>query len=397
MRYTNVAPLTVKQNMSLPESLSVSINIIVDKMLSKNMLMTSISALISSDIAEIWLPHTACSQLESAYGLQWNSSLNLYLLNQSQSDDLNRRKPIMQFQLAPIASTDPLEAVAIDVPWNFLMQNITIANQVYTYFAIRHAADESQFVLGRTFLQAAHLVVNHDNNSFLLRPARFPGNQKAIQSIDLDLRKSTTVTPGIIAGAVVGCVLSLALVVCGIFLYRKRRAETHASGVEEQDAAPVTELLHESHKPELPADIISEPPAYRRREFSDVSVTSEVDGIDTMLTSRFECLPGISEAPEKKTPIEPDPVELEGSPAVLPELNAILSAIPDHEQETVANRGSSSRPCVSHTVSDESSVGAGVGTLMSTLSNVTEDRGRSTCVNEGPISPLHSRNVSRQR
>ena len=84
-------------------------------------------------------------------------------------------------------------------------------------------------------------------------------------------------------------------------------------------------LLHDSQKPELPATPTAPPPAYRRRLWSTATTVSEVDGIDTMLTSRLDCLQEeLNEAPDKVTPHEPrmPPVELEGSSLSPAELDA---------------------------------------------------------------------------
>lgn len=397
-RFKDAPPLTVSRNMSGPESLNVSVNVIVDTMLQKNMLASKMTALISSDIPELWLPQGACDQIASAYGLLWNSSLNRYLLNASQYSDLTRRGSTLQFQLAANStSTDPAQTVSIDVPLTFIAQNVSIDGQSQTSFAIRRAANEAQYVLGRAFLQAAHLTVNHDNNSFLIRPARYFNGSAVIQSIEADDERRPATKSGTITGAVVGCVVFLVLFLGALMMYRRKYRINPGTKTEKEASTVEPGLLHDSQKPELPATAVSAPPAYRRRELSDASTTSEMDGIDTMLVSKVDCLPGISEVPEKKTPVEPVPVELEGSPGMSAELNAVRSAIPEHHPVNSLDQITSSRPCVTQTVSDDSSTGVGTGTLISTLSEVTETRGRSTGYeDELGISPLHSRNPSRR-
>lgn len=123
----------------------------------------------------------------------------------------------------------------------------------------------------------------------------------------------------------VAALLAVALLASGCFyLLKRRRRAISAEAETSTGAQPLspTALLHESKKPELASTPVGTPPAYKGREHSTTSISSELEGTQTMLTSHVGYLPGISEPPDSKTPVGSGSAELEGSPGAVFELDA---------------------------------------------------------------------------
>lgn len=300
---TNV--LNVAKKLIDARNLSVALQSITDDSTQGGFLSSDIELAISSDMPQIWLPKDVCKQFEAAYGLQWDSNLNLYLLNDSQHNALIKKNATMYLQIA--ADVTSSKSINIELPYALMDLNISVNGIRRRYYPIHRTLSSEQYVLGRTFLQAAHLTVNYDNNTFQLSPARFPGSnaKPAIQSIRQKEARSP-ISAGAIAGIALGGVVLCIGLITAVLIRRKR------SGAK--DSSPPPDLLHPTFKPELSATPIEAPPAYRDRGLSYTTMASEIGAIDTMLMSE------VNEMPEKRTPVTP--VELEGSIIPRPELDA---------------------------------------------------------------------------
>lgn len=107
-----------------------------------------ISMYIDSMVPEIWLPLPACNTFESAFGLVWNDTSSRYHANDT--DTLKMRNPNITFSLA---DSDASPARTMDIVLPYLAFDLT--TDVGGYFPLRRAENESQYFLGRTFLQEA--------------------------------------------------------------------------------------------------------------------------------------------------------------------------------------------------------------------------------------------------
>lgn len=109
-----------------------------------------VSMYIDSMIPDIWLPAAACSNFESAFGLVWNDTDEVYRLNDTQHDTLKARNPNITFSLA---QSDEAGARTMDVVLPYLAFDLTA--DTGGYFPLKRAENEAQYFLGRTFLQEA--------------------------------------------------------------------------------------------------------------------------------------------------------------------------------------------------------------------------------------------------
>ena len=128
------------------------------------LLPNKVYALIDSTSAEIWLPLDACKVFEYEFGLTYDNDTELYLVNDTLHESLLARNASVTFQLGQ--GPDSEDTVKITLPYAAFDQKVTppyrnVAN-VSNYFPLRRGANETQYVLGRTFMQEAYLTVDYE-------------------------------------------------------------------------------------------------------------------------------------------------------------------------------------------------------------------------------------------
>lgn len=140
---------------------------------SQNLLPTAINAFIDSTIAQIWLPEEACQCFEQVFGLVWDETTKLYLVN---DEALASSNPTITFAIG--SSTTSSDTININFPcsaFDLTAKAPLTANGTSKYFPLRRAANATQYLLGRTFLQQAYLTVDYNRNNFSVAQALFPG------------------------------------------------------------------------------------------------------------------------------------------------------------------------------------------------------------------------------
>lgn len=216
-----------------------------------SLLSDSVSAMIDTTPPFIWLPLSACLIFEEAFGLTWNSSKELYLVNDTAHQQLQNNNPIISFTLG--TTTPGSDSVNITLP--YCAFDLQAASPVFpngtNYFPLRRAANEAQYTLGRVFLQEAYLLVDYEQSNFFVSQAEFPLNTSPdIVTIDHSLQNSPAVTlasnghsslsKGAIAGIAIGSIISamllstLAFVLIRHFRGRKLRDQPSSPGEEEK-------------------------------------------------------------------------------------------------------------------------------------------------------------------
>ena len=119
----------------------------------KPLLTEGILTLIDSTVPEIWLPLDACKSFEDAFGISYEPIRNRYLVNSTQHDDLKKQNANITFEIGSRIGSD--DSVKITLPYDSFDLGIgyPIVDKPSRYFPLRRAADDTQFTLGRTFLQ----------------------------------------------------------------------------------------------------------------------------------------------------------------------------------------------------------------------------------------------------
>lgn len=210
---------------------------------SHTLLSEPIIAALDSLVSQIWLPVSVCRAFESTFGLVWNDKYQLYLLDDAQRSALLARNASITFTLSSGASnaTDRLNITLPYAAFDLLAKPPLAGNQTVRYFPLKQAADESQYTIGRTFLQEVYVIADYGRGAITLYPAVYPDG-----SVQPDLKTicppnstgcidprwdhsfpssphSKTLTTGAVVGVVIGALGLLALVVLAVFLYLRHK------------------------------------------------------------------------------------------------------------------------------------------------------------------------------
>lgn len=174
------------------------------------LLNSPISILIDSGVSHIWLPTVTCRMFESTFGLVYNETLDLYIVNDTLHTKLQKRNPVVSFSLRKDTLPGDNPEMTVDIPYSAFDLELTKYYPTPSsvklpdktrYFPLRRAANETQYTLGRAFLQYAYIIADYERSTFTIGPAEFPSTQdppviKAIKPT----RPSTSATSALSEG-----------------------------------------------------------------------------------------------------------------------------------------------------------------------------------------------------
>lgn len=275
-------------NADVTRDLVVSVqSILYSGATTSTLLPSPIYAFVESTDPNIWMPASACRLFEDAFGLVFDNATSLYLMNNTQYTTLAAQNPSVTFQLANSLSGGettnvvlPFSAFALKATYPF------VSNDSY-YFPLKRAANDTQYTLGRTFLQEAYLTVDYDRGNFSISQCTWnSGASENIVSIlspsysnstsnsssgDAASSKSSSSksSDGIkdaIIGALIGAVV-IALICAGMFYFLRRRKSKRREEKTAADAIALTDIgrADKDHKEFDPtSDAVStRPPTYK--------------------------------------------------------------------------------------------------------------------------------------
>ncbi|KAH6688046.1 aspartic peptidase domain-containing protein [Plectosphaerella plurivora] len=205
----------------------------------------------------------------AALGLTYNSTFDLYTINNTQFDDLLGSSFSFTFSLSSFDNSDDFSNNPLSVPG---VVNITITAAAFAqvlrypfrdgvipygapsvpYFPLRrtNSTDNStaSFIIGRAFLQEAYMIVRYDSGVFSLHESLYPEQSLTdLAIVDIDQPDNSPYPPpagdndvpqgskslgtGQIVGIVVGVIAAVLVVLAAWFCYRRRKqARKNASG-----------------------------------------------------------------------------------------------------------------------------------------------------------------------
>lgn len=220
------------------QSVTASNTLIGDStLLSKN-----ITAIVDSDLPYLYLPNSACKKFETAFGLSWDNSRQLYLVNDTVHSKLRTENPTIMFSLGQSAA----ETVNITVPYLAFDLQVTqpIAENGTNYFPLRCSTNATQYVLGRAFLQETYLFVDYEASSFSLSQAQFNNNSDIVTiSHSTDNSASAAASPnsthsglsgGAIAGIAIGASVAVVLLLSVLFFLFRRSRRQRQGGIKDR-------------------------------------------------------------------------------------------------------------------------------------------------------------------
>jgi hypothetical protein len=234
----------------------------------QSLLPSPIAAIsLDSTLPYIYLPTEACTLFETAFGLTWNDTVEMYLLNDSQHSALLSQNPSLTFRLGTSPNT-----VNITLPYAAFNLNASwpIVPTTTPYFPLRRAVNDT-YILGRTFFQEAYVIADYASKSLSVSQCEW--DKPLVQNIVSILPANATSTPtpsgtpsrlstGAIAGISVGGAAAGLVGIVLLYLchfkprrHRQRAAELAANTPAEQEQEQVL-------KPEMADTSVASPTVY---------------------------------------------------------------------------------------------------------------------------------------
>lgn len=291
---------------------------------SATLLSDPIDIFIDSTDPNFWLPDSVCDAFEEAFGLTMDETSGLYLINDTQHTNLVNSDAEVTFRLSDVTTGG--DSVRIVLPYDAfdLTAEYPLVDNTSYYFPLKRAANETQYTLGRAFLQEAYLTADYERGVFNVSACTW--NQGAEENIITIPAKDSTddctdcsssgdssgsstgssrLSGGAIAGIVVGAVLLVLIAgVAAFFILRQRKKAAYAASDPEVDDSVLKGPVHNSN----PRTAANSP--------AKVAVASEngqeLDGQDTQVRPDTEMdgasqqiyqLHGDSTAPPSEEPV----------------------------------------------------------------------------------------------
>lgn len=214
---------------------------------------------IDSTVPQLWLPEDACALFETAFGLIWDDSLKLYLVNDTTRAQLLGENPVVNFTLV-----SGEQSVNYTLPYSAFNLRLTFpfVNSSMYYFPLKRASGSALNMLGRTFLQETYVTVDYERSNFSLYQAYPDGGAAQIIAIPPPSeddpppnppvlpppKKSEHLSTAAYAGIGVGAGIIALLVLCLIIAWKKRLGPFQRKVTPEDNDYYKAEL-HGHHKP----------------------------------------------------------------------------------------------------------------------------------------------------
>lgn len=108
---------------------------------------------VDSTLPYIWLPQDACEVFEKTFGLAWNETSQMYPVNDTLHTSLSKLNPTFTFRIG--VSKAGGETIDLVIPYDSFDLHATppLVSNATRYFPLKRAANDSQYTLGRAFLQ----------------------------------------------------------------------------------------------------------------------------------------------------------------------------------------------------------------------------------------------------
>ena len=148
-----------------------------------SLLPEPILTLIDSTVPGIWLPAEACELFEKAFGITYDPISNLYLVNDTLHDDLVKSNASVTFELSNNLNSGPAANITLPYSAFDLTASAPLVKIPSNYFPLRRANGDTQYTLGRTFLQEAYIIADHERGNFSVSQAAFDEKAPSIVTV----------------------------------------------------------------------------------------------------------------------------------------------------------------------------------------------------------------------
>lgn len=138
-----------------------------------DLLPTGINAYIDSTVPQIWLPLEACKAFEKAFNLTYDAENMIYPVSNALHKMLVAQNASVTFMLSNSYAGG--QTIDITLPYDSfdLQAQPPFTPNATRYFPLHRAANETQYTLGRTFLQEAYLTVDWERGNFSVSQCLF--------------------------------------------------------------------------------------------------------------------------------------------------------------------------------------------------------------------------------
>lgn len=250
-----------------------------------------ISMFIDSSVAEIYLPVDACHAFEKAFGLTYNSTLKMYLVSDSLHSKLVAENPSVTFTITTAITGGSTFNITFPYASFDLQAEPPLVKTASRYFPLKQAANDTQYVLGRTFLQEAYLIVDYERGNFSVHPRVWNASAESnivtilppgVKESKPNTESSHSLSGGAIAGIVIGVCIVIAAVALAILRYmvvsRRKKAKPEESTEMDALARTVPETTS-TVSPEPPKSATLSPGTLRELEGDgSTKPTPEIEG-----------------------------------------------------------------------------------------------------------------------
>lgn len=243
--------LTFRFGPDISQDFLVAIQSITTNTSTMPLLPDGIFAPINSLVSQIWLPVGACQAFEQAFGLEWDNVTELYPVSDDLHAILVQQNPSVTFRLGQTLTSESTEITMPYSSFDLTASPPLVRRISRRYFPLRRAANDSQYNLGRAFLQNAYLIADYERSTFSVSQAVMmdnltPPNLTSIRpptvvttpQPDRDAEDSSRGMPaGRIAGTVCGSLAAAAVVAGAAWYWFRRRRHAKAKSDPHGDTA----------------------------------------------------------------------------------------------------------------------------------------------------------------
>lgn len=194
------------------------------------------SATIDSTLPYLILPDDILDHFQERFRLQYDEDTRFYTVNSSSHEWNLQQNATVSFKIGA-GPRDSDISTSIELPYAAfdLQLSSPIMPNATQYFPIKRS-DNGIYVLGRTFLQEAYIIVDYERANFTVAPAYFSTPlpeeslvtifNKTYTGIPRQQPSSSGLSGGAIAGIVVGIIVAFLVAGMAAFLWWRRRRTT---------------------------------------------------------------------------------------------------------------------------------------------------------------------------
>lgn len=206
------------------------------------------SAVIDSTLPYLVLPDDICDKFVEMFKLKFDNTTGLYTIDSNSHDYNTQQNATVSFKLgSQPGDSGPSTTIVLPYIAFYLEPSTSNYTNTTNYFPIRKSGN-GNYILGRTFLQEAYIIVDYERANFTIAPAFFsdPMPRETITTIyktgyvppaQAQGSGSDGLAAGAIAGIVIGIVAAFLILGGAAFLYFRKRRNAKVA-INDQEGKP---------------------------------------------------------------------------------------------------------------------------------------------------------------